>query len=381
MIGLFFPLIFVMGLSDSPTNPLTAKIVLATLVIEPALIVLHELGHFLTARLLGLDAWLMTLGVGPPLWSGKIFGVPLRLHGWPLSGLTYLGSRTRKRLRLRLWITVLMGPMTNILLIGVAELYRDAFARLFGKDMVLMWIIVNAFLAIVNLLPHKFRRAGQLHQSDGMRLLRVPFKTDAALEVFLYAEPLLAALELFSQSDYAGARELCREGLRRSPGNPWLTVTLSACQINFGEYEAAIAALRPLQDALAGQAPEVRAAINNNLAVATWLHSLNTRPSAESTSLADALSANAYLMYPCVLPYRSTRALLLAATRRADEALALLDYTNYEHGSSADRGDRQIARAFALRSLHRDEEAERALGDALKLQREPRPWLRTLGLI
>jgi hypothetical protein len=96
---------------------------------------------------------------------------------------------------------------------------------------------------------------------------------------------------------------------------------------------------------------------------------------------ADELSNRAYVPYPCVFAYRSTRALLLTATNRADEALALLDYSNYQRASASERGDRQITRAFALRHLNCNEEADHALAAGLKLQKTRLPWLTTLGLI
>jgi D-serine deaminase-like pyridoxal phosphate-dependent protein len=86
-------------------------------------------------------------------------------------------------------------------------------------------------------------------------------------------------------------------------------------------------------------------------------------------------------MYPCVLPYRSTRALLLAATDRAEEALSLLGYCNYDRAGKAERGDQEAARAFALRHLDRRQEADQVLAAALRLNTTRRYWLMRLGLL
>jgi hypothetical protein len=72
----------------------------------------------------------------------------------------------------------------------------------------------------------------------------------------------------------------------------------------------------------APQAPGIRATLDNNLALAVWLRDINNEI---STSRAASYSGCAYEMYPCVLSYRSTRALLLVATHRPTEALALLE--------------------------------------------------------
>ncbi|MGO9935303.1 MAG: site-2 protease family protein [Steroidobacteraceae bacterium] len=378
IFGVFFmPLLFLVAVRGS-SSVVTAALLLAAAVIQPMLVILHELGHFLTARLLGLEPSLISLGVGPKLWGGKILGVPWRIHGWPTSGLTYVGSRSIRFLRLRVWLTVLMGPVTNILLIGVAVVFWDSLTRSFGANLVLLWIIFNAFLVLTNVLPFRFRRLGQMHRSDGLQLLQIPFKTRAELAAYLSATPILTALELFKESDYAGCRAVCLKGLERLPGNPSLSIMLSACQINVGEYDAARLILEPLVNTSVAQTPETYAIIYNNLALATWLGDINAPLSEQSTQLADGLSHRAYTMYPCVLPYRSTRALLLVATNHPEEALALLEYSNYEPASASDRGDQQIARAVALRRINRNEEADHALSAGLQLNKAPRPWLTTM---
>jgi membrane-associated protease RseP (regulator of RpoE activity) len=46
----------------------------------------HELGHALTARLLGIRIWGISLGRGPTLWRGVVNGVHIRLGVLPLHG-------------------------------------------------------------------------------------------------------------------------------------------------------------------------------------------------------------------------------------------------------------------------------------------------------
>jgi peptidase M50-like protein/tetratricopeptide repeat protein len=378
IFGVFFmPLFLLAGLRGS-SAAVTPGLLFAAAIMQPSLVVLHELGHFLTARLMGLEPSLISLGVGPKIWGGKILGVPWRIHGWPITGFTYVGGSKTQFLRLRLWLTILMGPVTNMLLIGIAVAFWDSLARLVGPNVVLLWLIFNALLALINLLPLQYRRLGQLHRSDGLQLLQIPFKTSAELAVYLAATPVLSALELFKESDYAGACEVCIKGLARLPGNPLLSFMLSACQINLGDYEAAREILEPLLAAAPTQDPVLRAGIYNNLALAIWLRDTDNT---QSTQRADELAERAYQMYPCVLPHRSTRALLLAAANHPDEALKLLEYSNYARGSSSDQADQEIARAFALRRLSRKEESEQALAAGLNLNKTRRPWATTLGLL
>jgi hypothetical protein len=344
-------------------------------------VVLHELGHFLSARLLKLEAYLVTLGEGPEMWRGKIVGVPVHMRGWPTSGMTYIGSGSLRFLRLRVWLTVLMGPATNILLLLVAIAFWEPVVRLVSVNVATLWVLFNALVALISLVPFRSRQLGRTVRSDGLQLLLVPFKSRADLETYLLAGPILSALELFKDSDYEGARGACIAGLERLPGNPVLIIALSATCINLQDFDAAVSVLQPLYDSSVSLAPESRAAILNNLALAMWLRHSNPAEGKErALQRADSLSEQAYLMYPCVLAYRSTRALLLVANNRSTEALTLLEYSNFVHGTSSERGDQQIARAFAFRQLNRIRDAEDAVTAALKLHKRRPPLLDVLGL-
>jgi Tetratricopeptide repeat len=382
--GLFgaiaLPLVFLLAVQPSAKRQIFA-VIIAAFVMQPLIVVLHELGHFITARLLGLQASLITLGAGHKLWSGKIFGVPIRVQGWPLLGRTYVGNASLRWLRMRVWLSVLMGPATNILLIAAAIGLWTPLVRLVGTNIVILWILYNGFLALGNLLPRSTTIAGQPIRTDGMQLLQIPFKKIADLTAYLSSHATITAWALYDDGDYAGARSACLNVLQRLPGYPPIITILSACQINLGDYAAARIVLEPLLDATVDATPDMRAVAANNSALALWLGDLHSPIAAESTARADALSNRAYAMYPCVLPYRSTRALLLTATNRAAEALTLLQYANYDLGSKGDRADQEAARAFALRHLNRREEADQALVAALRLNTTRRYWLTRLGLL
>jgi tetratricopeptide (TPR) repeat protein len=375
------PILFLVGFRDRHSRMGFVGIVIAACLIQPILVLWHELGHFFSARLLGLEATLIILGTGPKVWSGKILGVPLRIHGWPTMGLTYLGARSMQWLRLRVWITVLMGPATNLLLIGAAMVLWNRLALVVDTNITILSILYNALLVAFSLLPHRVRRADRVYHSDGLQLLQIPFKKSADLAIYLAASAIASSSVLFNDADYAGARDVAVKGLERLPGNLWLSIMLSACQTSLGEYDAARTVLEPFLDSPVAEAAELRAVIANNLAIAVWLRDLGTAQSNESTARADALSERAFRMYPCILPYRSTRALILTATHRSEEALALLQYANYERGSAADRADRQAARAFALRELNRYEDAEHAIAVALRLVKTRGHMMAKLGLL
>lgn len=379
--GLLLPLLITL-LSFKDRSPLVfPRLLLAACLIQPLVLILHELGHWLTARLLGLEVNRVTFGVGPTIWAAKIMGTPVHIHGWPLSGRTSLGSRSMRFLRLRVWLTTLMGPGTNCLAIAAAVIFWDPLVRVFGASIVFLWMLFNGLYLVSSLFPYRSRRSGVLLRSDGLQLLQTPFRKRAELVVYLSTTAVVSAIELFKDQDYEGAKRACHQGLERLPRDPLLSAVLSACHINLGDYESGRAVLEPLIDSSPTLLPDLRAALEHDLGIALWLRDFTTDMRHESTTRAVSLVDYAYNTFPCILSYRTSRALLLAATDRPEEALKLLEYVNYATGSQDDRANHQIARAFALRHLNRKAEADQALAAGMRLTRKRLPWLSTIGLI
>jgi peptidase M50-like protein len=376
----FLPVIFLVAIRGIGGASFVELIIAASL-LQPFLVILHELGHALTARIVGLEVALLTLGTGKNWGSGKLLNVPFRLCGWPLSGFTYLVTTATRRLRLRLWITTLMGPVTNMILIAAAVMFWNPLAQALDSNILVLWILYNSILVVSSLLPRQSRHFGHLVRSDGMQLMRIPFQTEAQMATSFGNTYAGIAFVLYNDADYSSALDVCLKGFQRLPGSPQLNIMLSACRIDMGDYESGRAIIEPLLDSAHTLSPEIRAALENNLALALWLRDFNSASQDLSTLRGDALSDHAYGMYPCVLAYRSTRAVLLAATHRAEDALALLEYMNYERGSPEERGNREIARAFALRQLDRSTEAQQALNIGLQLCKKRLPWLTTIGLL
>jgi len=66
--------------------PYSVRIVLLVFIAAWIALIVHEMAHAVTARLLGIRVWGITLGRGPVLWTGMIGGCRVHLALLPLHG-------------------------------------------------------------------------------------------------------------------------------------------------------------------------------------------------------------------------------------------------------------------------------------------------------
>src|SRR5262249_1687152 len=85
-------LVIVLGSAAHLTVSEILRAVLTMLLLSPLALVVHELGHLVSARLCGVEVGGVGIGIGRKLWAGSIFGVPVRILAWPLSGRVYVGG-------------------------------------------------------------------------------------------------------------------------------------------------------------------------------------------------------------------------------------------------------------------------------------------------
>jgi tetratricopeptide (TPR) repeat protein len=347
----------------------------------PLLIFLHELGHFLTAKLLGLKSNLIVVGAGPKLWSGRLFRLPLRIHAFPSLGLTYLGADSLKWLRLRLWLTALMGPTTHIALIALALSIEPVHPRPLTSGYFAIWIMYNALMFAFSIMPFRTRSAGA-SQSDGLRLVTLPRSKPENLRIYLSSAALGTAISLYNEGDYAGGRDTCLDGLRHQPQSEWLLLMLSACQIQLADYQSARTTIQKVGDLSQLRPAALRAAFMANFATNESLLKLaEPALTVSAPEEIERFSEQSFRMFPCDLGIRAARAHLLADTGRAQNALELLDYSNFLIGSVALRAAREAIRAFAFRQLGREADAANAVEAALTLSKSEIPYLTAIGLL
>jgi len=167
----------------------------------------HEFGHMLCAVLLSLPIRLISIGIGPLLWRGRIGETRFELHAIPSGGCVQCYPQPLVRNVSTLFI-LFGGVLGNVALIGVVAAVSKAGALPNAWGDYLGAIVFVQFLLIVqSLVPFWTTVNGVRIGSDGLQFLQIvlgPWRgaTQAGL---LYA----AILDRYGGANRAPPRRAC----------------------------------------------------------------------------------------------------------------------------------------------------------------------------
>ncbi|HET9063639.1 MAG TPA: site-2 protease family protein, partial [Candidatus Binatia bacterium] len=143
---------------------------LAVFLIVGVLIFVHELGHFLAARWVGIPIARLSLGMGPALWSRHIDGTEYRISWIPLGGYVLPDIRQGGRsfleapLRARTMFA-LGGPAANVLFAVVLFSIESAVTDGLSLHSVVVQPlqgVVYAILMLLSALPIALSGQGEV---------------------------------------------------------------------------------------------------------------------------------------------------------------------------------------------------------------------------
>jgi regulator of sigma E protease len=177
---------------------------MAALAIIGTLILVHELGHFLAARAVGIGIEVFSIGFGPALWKTRSGGTEYRISLVPLGGYVLPAvSDENEYFRIPVYKRIIFslgGPAANLLLIlPLAGLYNVLSAGFTPAGVFIEPFrqAVHLIAAILGSLGSLFSRpesisgiVGIMHQGgrfiggDALHALRLAFILSANLAVF-----------------------------------------------------------------------------------------------------------------------------------------------------------------------------------------------------
>jgi hypothetical protein len=184
------------------------------------MLVLHEFGHALMARLLGWQVREIVIGFGRDIWHWRIGETHIRIKRAPIEGYVLPAPVGPSRMRLKSMLIYAAGPGAELLLLG-------ALLILFGWDGVFndsdeIFSVALQSLAVViligagfNLVP--FYTDGAV--SDGMGIITSPFMSRETIELRLASFELREVRTMANHGESAPALQSMTRLMRQYPDN------------------------------------------------------------------------------------------------------------------------------------------------------------------
>lgn len=304
---------------------------------------LHELGHALAAKAMGMRVFRVYIGHGRPLLRSEVMGIDLRVNSMLfLGGLTFAGHLTPHLLRTRQAVYVAAGPAANLALAGILALIGgradlgDDLARLTqGPAVLQVMLLANLLMAASSLFPARINTAMGTNTTDGTKLLGLLQKTPDFVENSLLNRWILESSFALQDEDFTRAGQSAASGLERKPGHPVLLNSLGIAKLGRFEFEGGretfVEVLKMHEASVQPGNPLQIAESLNNIAYADLFIG-----GAERLCEADCYSRRACELVPRELGYEETRGCVLVELGRYEEGRRLLSQsTRHVAGAQA----------------------------------------------
>jgi membrane-associated protease RseP (regulator of RpoE activity) len=145
----------------------------------------HEMGHLMVAKMMGFKPFLVKIGSGKRMLYLKLFDFIIEFNFMPSGGITYISNLKLDKIKPKLILMYLAGPMINCLLfILIISIYNQKILHYIFPNYlnILVSFAVFEFLLVFgNLLPSELTIYGQKHSNDGKQVLDVLTKTNEQL--------------------------------------------------------------------------------------------------------------------------------------------------------------------------------------------------------
>jgi hypothetical protein len=220
--------------------------VLFVLVFWGPLLVLHELGHALAARLVGWKVTEVVIGFGRELRRFRIGATRVRLRALPVEGYVQFSPNSTERARIKHAFVYLAGPLTELLVLAIVApvlgFERPGPGEDLGRIALESLGVTAALGALCTLFP--YRSLG--NPSDGLAIITSAFATREGFRQRLAWPFISEARRLLVREQLALAEQTILDGLTQHPDEPRLRGLLAVSQAAAGDGERAYATLESL---------------------------------------------------------------------------------------------------------------------------------------
>ncbi len=332
-------------------------------------IVVHELGHLFAAYAVGVHVPAISFGGGLRAKVLRFRNTFILLSPTPSEGLIIPAYSTSEHFRKKALFITAAGPLAN----AVAALLGMAALISFGNDLsehssaaVILWTVLNACLAIANLLSFSHRTAFGVQESDGAQIWGLRKKSDDEIEEILRQRNVILALLEFHLGDKDKSLAIIENDIEHADDSAVTQSLVTATLAETGQLERGITLGRKyLENEELGVME--RAMLENNLAFTLFLTNDD-----EALKEADRLSEKAFNTLPMVLAVKGTRGSVLIATGRFEAGVALLTDKRFRLETPSHQATVNSIRARGLAQLGNRKLASKSLRAARALDPDNR---------
>jgi Zn-dependent protease len=363
MVGLIFGLFVVPLLlvetavaRGQPFAPWVIGNVLVYPLLVLASIAVHESGHAVVARALGLRVLCIEIGIGRRMAKRRYRGLRVQLNAFPILGLTLIASDRRSGVRWRLWLATLAGPLATLAVTWTAlaagnlqlrDVLWPSAAVAATPAVAPLLAFINCWALVRNLLP--LRVMG--YRSDGLQLIRLPSCPDGELEVLRIIPALIDAADAMEADELVTAERVLDAAFEIAPRSWLLRSDIAVVRIMAGRLVDARAQLCELM-AEDPPSPDMGWLVRNNLAWTNFMIG-----DAALLAEADELSSAVLAQRRNTPSAMGTRGAILGWLGRHDEAIVMLEKAFVRTPTASHRASLACCLAISFAALAISREA------------------------
>jgi len=153
---------------------------------------IHEFAHAIVGKMLGLNVLRIWIGRGKTLWRHSIIGFDTEVKIIPAGGFTFLTHGFKEKLRLRYFLTVLAGPVSNVIILIIASRFTSwkEFNLETSIQIGAIVFVGQAYILVENLLPYRIQSSMGRFCTDGLSLFQLLFQNPRDVSFSIKMGPL-----------------------------------------------------------------------------------------------------------------------------------------------------------------------------------------------
>ncbi|MBD2329311.1 M50 family metallopeptidase [Alkalinema sp. FACHB-956] len=204
----------------------------------------HELGHAMTAHLVGMQVSKIVIGTGKTRWTFQFLGFPWEIKTILTGGITLLSNKSIPFYRSRLFLVILAGPLANaVMIFSLMQFPQTIVLKNISNTLLfpgLIFYIANAVIVVGNLFPTYSNIDGVKVPTDGMQLLSIPFLSQADVKKQVALAHVMDGQAWERRGQYNPAIDCFTQALTHDPHCVHAYQSLGLAYHNQGDYPTAI---------------------------------------------------------------------------------------------------------------------------------------------